>query len=187
MARSLARAKGRLGGEGEQFAYIPRSVLESEAGRTLPHAALRVLAILLVGRPKERNGTMACSDTYAESFGLSSRDTVRRSLKTLQQRGLIVCTRRVQPFKKWPNLFAVTFWPIYFRDGERLKVPEQATHAYLRWRKHSPAHEGVGVVAQHSHRLPSTHAPANGVGMRCAHTDDDAERALLHTDGRRES
>lgn len=182
------RAKGRRGGEGERFAYIPESVLLSDAVCSLPHAAFKVLAILNVGRPKERNGTQCCSESYAAKFGITSRDTVRRSLNELQQRGLIVITRRVSPFMKFATLYGVTWWAILYRNGEPLDIAEPATHAYLRW---SPTPmvgaDKVTAPGESSHRWSDSVTPTVGVETSSHHTDGAAEVPNLHTDGRGKS
>jgi hypothetical protein len=97
---------------------------------------------MLVGRTRERNGTLCCSESYAAKFGIKSRDTVRRSLIELQQRGIIVVTRRVTAFKKYATLFGVTWWPIAYRDGEPLVKAEEPTFDYLKWQNITPT---IGV------------------------------------------
>lgn len=139
MARTRERSKGRRGGEGERFAYLPESVLQSHACASMPHACLRILAILLVGKVKDRNGTLMCSEAYAAKFGITSRATVRRCLTELEARGLIERTRRVQPFRKAATLWAVTWWPITNRDGQPLDTPEPASHRYREWKASTPA------------------------------------------------
>jgi hypothetical protein len=182
--RTRLKSKGRRGNEAEKFAYVPESVLRSMAGQTLPHAALKVLTILLVGRSRERNGTMCCSESYAAQFGVRSRDTVRRSLIELQQRGIIVVTRRVKAFKKWPTLFAVTWWPISYRDGEALSRPEDPTYDYLKWPTTTPATgvERAVTVDIPSHRWSDSLTPTTGVEKANHHTDGNAERLNDHTD-----
>lgn len=128
-----SRAKGRRGGEQELFAYLPKSVMEHPSLATSSHAAFRVLAILLVGNPRERNGTLACSDKYAARFDVP-KDTNARAKAILTERGLIVVTRRVEKFSKWPTLYGVTWWPIYNREGQPLALPEPASHAYRNWK-----------------------------------------------------
>ncbi|MFC4307608.1 hypothetical protein ACFPN2_00805 [Steroidobacter flavus] len=135
--------------EKEHFARIPESVMMSEALKTAPHAAFRVLAILVIGKPRERNGTMMCTDSYAEKFGMASRETVYRSLRLLEDRGLIVRTRQGMRLRKIPTLWAVTWWPIHYRDGQPLDYPQPATHAYLKWQSAPSAElhtDGRGTV-----------------------------------------
>ena len=119
--------------------------MQSEALATASHSAFRVLAILLVGKPRERNGTMMCSESYARTYGLTSHATLQRALKELQDRGLIVCTRRVQRLKRFAALYAVTWWPIYNRDGQPLDQPEPASFAYANWKADAPITPAVGV------------------------------------------
>jgi hypothetical protein len=182
MGRTRERAKGRRGGEGERFAYLPDSVLQSPALATAPHAALRMLCILLVGKSKERNGTMMCSESYAARYGVDSRDTVRRSLLLLEERGLIERTRRVQAFRKAATLWAVTWWPVYFREGEPLQLPEPASHRYRDWQNITPT---IGVETQEtSHRLSNSLTPTIGVKNASHHTDGRHPDPIHHTDGR---
>src|SRR5689334_7321001 len=60
----------------ERFARIPLSVLESDALRTLPHAAFRVLVILTSQYSGWNNGTLALTPRYAERHGFKGRDTI---------------------------------------------------------------------------------------------------------------
>jgi hypothetical protein len=183
VSRTRSKSQGRRGGEGERFAFIPESLLLSPAGKTLPHAAMKVLAILSVGRTRERNGTMCCSESYAMKYGINSRATVRRSLEELQRRGIIVITRRVTPFKKYATLFGVTWWPIFYRDGEPLSTPEPASVAYLKWQATTPV---VGVETAQATKIPShlprdSLTPIAGVENVDHHTHGDTKVPILHT------
>jgi hypothetical protein len=109
------KSKGRRGGEAEPFAYMPDSVMQSPALASAPPTAFKLLAILIVDKSKERNGTQMCSESYAGRYGVKSHGTVHRALRLLLDRGLIVCTRRVQKLRRFAALYAVTWWPIYFR------------------------------------------------------------------------
>jgi hypothetical protein len=169
-------AKRKSAVEKEPFARIPESVMMSEALMTVPHAAFRVLAILVMGKARERNGTMMCTDSYAEKFGMNSRETVYRSLQLLEYRGLIVRTRQGMRLRKIPTLWAVTWWPIHYRDGQPLDFPRPATHAYLNWRSKPAAEfhtDGRGTVT-----------PIVGVNTPQLHTDFTPESTQVHTDGR---
>ncbi len=186
----MARRKSAV--EKEHFARIPESVMTSEALRTAPHAALRVLAILLMGKARERNGTMMCTDSYAEKFGMTSRETVYRSLRSLEERGVIVRTRQGMRLRKIPTLWAVTWWPIHYRDGQPLEFPEAATHAYLKW-KNTPI---IGVKSASNQidqpdRSAELHTDSRGTvtpmaGVNTPHlrTDFTPRSAQVHTDGR---
>lgn len=176
----------------DPFARIPESVMLSEALMTAPHAAFRILAILLTGKPKERNGTMMCTDSYAERFGISSHETVYRSLRQLEERGLIVRTRQGMRLRKIPTLWAVTWWPIYYRDGQPLDYPQEATHAFLKW-KNTPM-VGAEVRSDAFVQQPATAeihtdsrgtvTPIVGVNTPPLHTDFTPESTQLRTDGR---
>jgi hypothetical protein len=190
MSRTRAKAKGRQGGESEPFALLPQSVMQSPALATAPHAAFRVLAILLSGKSRERNGTMMCSDSYAGTFGLSSHDTLYRSLQLLEERGLIVTTRRVQRMRRFAALYGVTWWPLYYRDGQPLTGPEPATHAYTNWSLITPTiganksngkANGAGIP---SPRLSGDITPTIGAVSAVHHPDLTPKTAFVHPDYR---
>lgn len=134
MARTRARARGRYGGEAEPFAYLPESVLQHPAMTALPFAARSVLTALVCGKPRERNGLMVLTDARAKLFGIGrSHATLSRSMRVLREHGLVIVTRRVQRCKRFATEHAVTWWPVYYRDGQPLAQPEPASHAYRQW------------------------------------------------------
>jgi hypothetical protein len=129
-----ARAKGRRGGETERFAKIPVSVLESIAVTTLNHAAFRILTILAAGYWGGNNGALALTPAYARRYGLTSRQTIYDSLKELEARGLIECTRRGMKVKNIFTLYALGWMPINNRNGLPLQRSESAPNAWIKWR-----------------------------------------------------
>lgn len=129
--------------DGERFARLTQSLLESEAVSTLPPTAFKLLALLALGaRPpgldprkdKGSNGVQAVTDSYAKGFGFNSRDTVYRGLETLQERGLIVKTRDGWRSKNHFALYAVAWLPITHRDGQPLDTPERASDGWRTWK-----------------------------------------------------
>jgi hypothetical protein len=134
--RTRQRAKGRRGREAERFAAIPVSVLESEAVTTLGHAAFRVLVILASQYWGGNNGALALTERYARPHGFRGRDTLYRSLRELETRGLIVCTRRGMKMKRSFTLYALGWRDIDNRDGKPLDVPEPRNNLrWLHWRQ----------------------------------------------------
>jgi hypothetical protein len=186
MARTRARATGRRGGEAEQFAYIPLDVMQAPALASAGHAAFRILAILVAGKSRERNGTLMCSETYAARFGMDSKGTVSQALTQLEERGIIERTRRVAKFSKHATLWAVTWWPIHYRDGQPLAAPEPASHRYAQWQPITP-HTGVkvsGRALKRSPRKSGEHTPVVGVESAIHHPDLGPFRANHHPDSR---
>ncbi len=166
---------------------------------TLPHAAFRVLCILVVGKAKHRNGTLACAESYAAEFGITSSDTLARALEELQARGLIEVTRRVQRLQRWPTLWAVTWWPIANRDGQPLAHPEPASHAYTKWiesderrqqresrrQAYSDRRSNGQAGSRVSSLRPSGHdTPTIGVETGAHHSDSTPKSTFHHSDGR---
>jgi hypothetical protein len=129
-----ARTRARRGPGAERFARIPHSVLHSEAVTSLPHAAFRILVILAAGYRGNNNGALALTEYYARRYGFKGRDTLYRSLRELETRGLIVCTRRGIKAKKVFSLYALGWEDIDNRDGQVLDTPEQRDCArWLNW------------------------------------------------------
>lgn len=125
-------------GEGEHFAYLPESVLTSVAVTTMPHAALRVLAALVAGQTKERNGLQMCSNSYAARFGITSTTTLHASLALLQERGLIIRTWSPGRLARTPARYGVTWWPILYRENQPVAQVMPATYAYLKYQPLDP-------------------------------------------------
>lgn len=111
------------------------SVLESEACRTLDHAAFKVLAILAAHYNGRNNGSMALTPSFAERFGLKGRNTIYRSLETLQDRGLLVKTRQGLKQKNTFSLYGLGWEDIHVLEGQLLDHPEMRNSSrWLKWK-----------------------------------------------------
>jgi hypothetical protein len=128
--------------------------MQHVAVTTLNHAAFRVLTILAIGaRPPSidrrsdagSNGVQAITDTFARKYGISSRDTVYRSLHELLERGLIVRTREGHRNKSHFSLYAVAWLPITHRDGLPLDQSEPAPCGYLDWSPQPMTDRKIGL------------------------------------------
>jgi DNA-binding PadR family transcriptional regulator len=136
---ALKSRRGR--GNQEHFARIPVSVLQSPAVMTLNHAAFKVLVILASQWRGGNNGTLALTESFARKYGLAGRDTLYRSLRDLEQRGLIVRTRQGMKSKRLFTLWALGWESITHRDGKPLDVPEPKNNK--RWLDWRPATAGA--------------------------------------------
>jgi hypothetical protein len=150
-------AKQRPRGDGERFARLTQSLLESEAVRTLPPTAFKLLTLLALGArppgldPRKdggRNGVQAVTFTYAQRFGFTSKDTLNRGLQVLIERGLVIKTRDGWKSKNHFALYAVAWLPITHRDGEPLDVAEPARNGWRTWKQSSPivGHDGASTT-----------------------------------------
>lgn len=129
------RSRDRRGRDAERFARIPVSVLRCEAVTTLGHASFRVLVILASQYWGGNNGALVLTERFARPYGFTGRDTVNRSLRTLEQRGLIICTRRGIKMKNVFSLYAIGWEDIDNYDGQPLETPKQRDNSrWLNWR-----------------------------------------------------
>lgn len=121
----------------ERFARMPVDVLESAACATLPLAAFKVLTVLASSYSGANNGTLACTESWARRYGINGTDTVRRSLKELERRGLIEVTRRGMRMRRVPTLYAITWASVDNRDGTPIGAPAPASHRYAQYDGHA--------------------------------------------------
>ena len=124
--RSLGRRSKK------RFLYVPVEVLTSEACRTLPPSALKVLCCIAAQYGGHSNGDMCVARKVLVKFGFSSRRQVFAATKRLEERGLIIKTR--QGGRNKCNLYAVTWLAIDYCKG-KLDVPETRvpSNAWKKW------------------------------------------------------
>jgi hypothetical protein len=97
---------------------IPVSVLESEACKTLEHAAFKILVCVASGYSGRNNGTLAMTPQFARRFGNLGKNTVYRALRDLTERGLLIQTRPGWKIKNLFALYALGWQDINNRDGK---------------------------------------------------------------------
>jgi len=118
MALSRAKTIGRR----EQGLWIglPVNVLSSENFRTLTPNAKNLMWCLLsqiqltVGGIKN-NGDLCATHTIAKRWGIASKETLKKAIDELLERGWIEQTREVvfsTGQRNTPNLYALTFFAI---------------------------------------------------------------------------
>jgi hypothetical protein len=104
---------------------------------------------------------------------------------------LIVMTRRVQKLRRFPALWAVTWWPICNRDGQPVEPPTPATHAYAEWKSpddHSDDRSnGQDESGVSSLRPSGSITPTIGVETPSHHSDLTPKQTSHHSDSRRNS
>ena len=100
----------------KRFAYLPLEVLKSDACRTAPPSALKVLACLAAQYSGNNNGDLTLACPIAEQFGITSQRQKYAARDLLEDRGLILRTR--QGGRNKCNLYAVTWWAIDYCGGK---------------------------------------------------------------------
>ncbi len=132
--KALLLHKGRSGGDGGHFAMLPDDVLRSDAGRTLPHPAHRVLVALAAQYAGHNNGSLSLTRKTAVKYGIGNPHTLAASLLELEARGLIEHTRPGTRLPPRSAFYAVTWRRI---DAAHASDPHSATatvHAPGTWR-----------------------------------------------------
>lgn len=119
----------------ERYAMLPRSVLESEAWRTLPYFAMAVLVAIAAQYNGQNNGDLALSWAMAQRFGIRSHNHHVAALRLLLERGLIEKTLQGGMRPLGPTLYAVTWHPIDRREGgyDFAEQSETASRAFENW------------------------------------------------------
>jgi hypothetical protein len=129
---------------GQHFAQIPVEVLTSDACRTLPNYAVRVLLAIAAQYRGRNNGDLAMTRATARTFGVLCQKNLVRSLSALQERGLIERTRQGGKKPLGPTLYAVTWQPIDDLGG---KIESGATtspsNAWATWSSGSPGDQST--------------------------------------------
>ena len=127
--------------DGARFLALPHVVLECDAYKTLTGHQIKLLVDIAMQLTVNysNNGRLSASWRYlSEEREWKSKDTIRRSLTVLENRGLIFCTRK----GRLPNLaawYAVTWHPLH--HDKRMDVGPQSLPRgeYFHWRAENEA------------------------------------------------
>lgn len=119
----------------ERFAAIPISVLQSEAWRTLPHAARTALTILAVQYNGTANGVQNLHRATCRRYGIEH-SHAHRLTHVLEERGLIVNTYRAKystSKSRVASQWAVAWRDITHRNTFMLARVEKAPRQWANW------------------------------------------------------
>lgn len=131
MSRRIIR---RLDGP---FAAVPCDVLTSEAVRTLPNLPFRVLVAIAAQYHGARNGSLTFTRKTARQFGIGDSHGLGASLRELEERGLILCTRRGTRVPPRSAMYAVTWFQIdepLRHDAHDATPTLKPSHVYGGWK-----------------------------------------------------
>jgi len=129
------------------FALLPDDVLTSDAGRTLPYAALAVQAALAAQFNSRNNGSLTLPRSRAAKYGVSSPYVFARSFRELEERGLSVCTRPGTERPPRAPMYALTWWPIdepIRGDPHEARPTLTASHQWAKWKAERHEKRGRG-------------------------------------------
>ena len=124
MAVNRLKAKGRR--ETGRFVMLPHHIIQHSSVTTL-HAACRWVLVALVAQyDGKNNGALALPMPTAKQFGIASSNTLNRSLRELEKRGLV---QQTFPGSYHPPLvarYAITWKPIDETQWTRKGPPSNA-------------------------------------------------------------
>ena len=154
-------AKGRNEGEG-QYALLPYAMLLSPAWLSLSGPATRVWLLLRCRFNGGNNGQLILSLEEAARLLRLGKATVLDALRELEEKALIVCTRRGQWYGRLASTWAVT---------DKGVNGEQPTNAWRHWRPSKtecgfntdPSGPAMGRYQNPSPRHGSVSAPVSGI------------------------
>lgn len=95
----------------EQYAPLPYAMLHSPAWRSLSGPAVKVFLELRTRFHGANNGRLVLSLEEAKRLLGLGKTTVQRSLEELQEKGLIVCTKKGQWYGRLASTWATTDRP----------------------------------------------------------------------------
>lgn len=125
----------------DPFAMLPDEVLRSDACRTLPHPPHRVLVALAAQFYGKNNGSLSLTRKTAAEYGLGNPYALERSLRELEERGLIVRTRPGSRIPPRSAFYALTWWPIHDPkpgDPHDARPTVKESNAWAAWRAQPP-------------------------------------------------
>lgn len=140
----------------EPHIRLNRAMLVSEAYLSLPDAALRLLVDLRFLLTGHNNGMLAVTLNVLKRRGWNSSDKLVRALRELEQRGIIVCTKRMHANPQHePSRYAFTDLPIPAHPAHGIAGRDR-TDAYKQWTEKSAFREAEGAPsARRKASLPS--------------------------------
>ncbi len=103
------RSNGRSPSKSEQRLILTYEMLKHKNFRCLSSSSVKVLLELGSKHTGFNNGQIACSCEQLATALHSFKSTAARSLKELQTRGFIVCTRRGYFTNRQASLWEITF------------------------------------------------------------------------------
>lgn len=137
----MAKAKTNHNRDGGRFLALPHSVLESEAFISLTGQQIKLLLDIAMQLTvnNTNNGKLSASWRYvSEKRGWTSKNTLRRALDVLEERGLIFCTRK----GRMPNVaawYAVTWAPLHHHPDMDCGPQSLPRGSYKNWQiKNNP-------------------------------------------------
>ena len=151
MVRRSLNATGRAGKTSGRFALLPLTVLKDPAVTSLDPAVFKVLVAMTGQYSSGNNGALALTLPAAREYGIRSSDTLRRSLKELEARGLIDRTFPGSYRPALPARFAINWQPL--NNTEWTRETRTASHSYKAIRAVRPPDPAVPATGPTKPRI----------------------------------
>jgi hypothetical protein len=122
------------------FYPMPCALINSENFQSLSPMATKVFLMILAqirfyGTETKNNGDLNATFTTAQKWHIGSKQTLRKALNELLERGMIEQTREVlfsATDKNRPNLYGITYWAIDECNG-KVTSTNQPSAKYMNW------------------------------------------------------
>lgn len=127
MAKTRLKSKGRR--DGGSFLLLPHALLKCGDFLELSGAALKVLLHIAGQYNGKNNGDLSATLSDVQAAGVRSSSTLARAIAELQERRLIVCTRKGRFMKPGGccALYALTWQAVDECQGKELEHPPTVT------------------------------------------------------------
>jgi hypothetical protein len=155
---------------------LPDDMLKSDACRTLPHAAHRILVALAAQYYGKNNGSLSLTRKTSAQYGIRDPYALADGLRELEERGLILRTRPGSRIPPRSSLFAIGWRPI---DEPDKLDPHNATPTLSPrdgWRIWKATTRRQGWATK---RLPRQHS-ATRTSSTALHGEAEMSSTALH-------
>lgn len=169
MARHRVREEGT-------FAMLPDEVLKSDACRTLPHPAHRILVALAAQYFGTNNGSLSLTRKTAAEYGIGNPYALGDGLRELEERGLIAKTRPGRRIPPRSSLFALAWRLINAPnklDPHDARETMRPADGWRTWKAATRSQHWITKRSQRKRR--DTRASSAGI-----HGDDEMSSAGIH-------
>lgn len=143
------------------FAMLPDEVLKSDACRTLPHPAHRILVAIAAQYYGTNNGSLSLTRKTAAEYGIGNPYALGDGLRELEERGLIAKTRPGRRIPPRSSLFALSWRLINAPNKLDPHDARETMRPADGWRTWKAAKRSQHWITERSQRKPRDTRPSS--------------------------